>query len=97
MLWNMHFFRDFLEKYEVIARNKEVPVNPRGTVISLFEGSEQQAQAPSLVERVVEEQMRLMAEGQSKEEAMAAAVNQIGATDKSIVIQPLASSIEYNY
>ena len=85
-------FRDFFEKYEAIT-NKGAPINP--AIMSLFEGTSEQ-QPPSLVERVVEEQMRLMAEGESKEEAMAAAVNQISATDNSIVIQPLASSIECN-
>ena len=85
-------FRDFLEKYEVIT-NKGAPINPGRAILSLFEGSEQQP--ASLVERVVEEQMRLMAEGESKEEAVAAAISQITATDNSIVIQSLASAIEY--
>lgn len=72
--------------------NKGVSVTPERTVISLLEGAGEQLPL-SVVERVVEEQLRLMREGEGKDEAMAAAVNQINATDDSITIQPLASSL----
>lgn len=72
--------------------NKGVSVSPERAVISLLEGAGEQLPL-SVVERVVEEQLRLMREGEGKDEAMAAAVNQINATDDSITIQPLASSL----
>ena len=93
---NAVLFRNFQENYEVVTSSRRDPYNPR-TVISLFEGRpgcstvEQQPWPPSLVERIVEEQMRLMAEGESKEDAMAAAINQVSAEDNSIIIQPKAS------
>ena len=84
-------FRDFLKKYKVIS-NKGASVSPERAVISLLEGTGEQL-SPSVVERVVEEQLRLMREGDGKDEAMAAAVSQVNATDDSITIQPLASSL----
>lgn len=84
-------FRDFLKKYKVIT-NKGASVSPERAVISLLEGTGEK-QPPSVVERVVEEQLRLMHEGEGKDEAMAAAINQVNATDDSITIQPLASSL----
>ena len=84
-------FREFLKRYEVIT-DKGVCVNPDMMVLSLFEDMSEQ-RPPSVVERVVEEQMRLMREGEGKDDAMTAAVNQISATDDSITIRPLASSL----
>ena len=89
------YFRDFQENYEIITSRGE-PYSPR-TIISLFEGrpgscGTPEQQPPSLVERIVEEQMRLMAEGEkSKEDAMAAAIDQVSAENTSIIIQAKAS------
>ena len=76
---------------------KGEPYNPM-TIISLFEGrpgstSTTVEQPPSLVERIVKEQIRLMALGKSKADAMAAAINEVCATDSDITIKPKASSM----
>ena len=92
----LFYFRDFEERYEIIKQGKPFNEKP---VISLFEDRHGNGveRLSSLVALIVKEQMRQMAKGKSKADALSDAIGAISGSHKDIFIKPKASGDHNRY